>query len=67
MAIRRVLDARELKVVYQPLVDLKTRRIFAYEALVRSTSPDFDSPMSLFAAAVHWPIDERSLNRPAVA
>lgn len=52
VAIRRVLDLRELKVVYQPLVDLKTKKIFAYEALVRSQSSDFDSPMSLFAAAV---------------
>ncbi len=52
IAIRRVLDTRDLKVVYQPLVDLKTKKIFAYEALVRSMSSDFDSPMSLFAAAV---------------
>jgi EAL domain-containing protein (putative c-di-GMP-specific phosphodiesterase class I) len=50
--IRRVLDARDIKVVYQPLVDLRTRKIFAYEALVRSKKEDFDSPMSLFAAAV---------------
>jgi EAL domain-containing protein (putative c-di-GMP-specific phosphodiesterase class I) len=50
--IRRVVDARDIKVVYQPLVDLKTRKIFAYEALVRSKKEDFDSPMSLFAAAV---------------
>jgi EAL domain-containing protein (putative c-di-GMP-specific phosphodiesterase class I) len=50
--IRRVLDARDLTVVYQPLVDLRTRKIFAYEALVRPKSADFDSPMSLFAAAV---------------
>jgi len=52
VAIRRVLDARDLKVVYQPLVDLRTRKIFAYEALVRSNAPEFDSPMALFAAAV---------------
>ena len=50
--IRRVLDARDLKVVYQPLVDLTTRKIFAYEALVRSKASDFESPMALFAAAV---------------
>ena len=50
--IRRVLDARDLKVVYQPLVDLTTRKIFAYEALVRAKREDFDTPMSLFAAAV---------------
>lgn len=43
---------RDLKVVYQPLVDLRTKKIFAYEALVRSKSPDFESPMALFAAAV---------------
>lgn len=52
VAIRRLLDTRALKVVYQPVVDLKTKKIFAYEALVRSKSPDFESPMSLFAAAV---------------
>ena len=51
-AIRRVLDQREVKVVYQPVVNLKTREIFAYEALARSKSPDFDGPLSLFAAAV---------------
>jgi EAL domain-containing protein (putative c-di-GMP-specific phosphodiesterase class I) len=50
--IRRVLDAKDLKVVYQPVVDLRTRKIFAYEALVRANREDFDSPMSLFAAAV---------------
>lgn len=50
--IRRVLETRAVNVVYQPLVDLKSKKIFAYEALVRSRSPDFDGPMSLFAAAV---------------
>lgn len=38
--------------VFQPIVDLKTRELFAYEALVRAKRDDFDSPMSLFAAAV---------------
>jgi EAL domain-containing protein (putative c-di-GMP-specific phosphodiesterase class I) len=47
-----VLDARDVRVVYQPVVDLRTKQIFAYEALVRSKAPEFDSPMSLFAAAV---------------
>lgn len=50
--ILRVLAERELTVVYQPLVDLKTRKIFAYEALVRTTAADFDGPPSLFRAAV---------------
>jgi EAL domain-containing protein (putative c-di-GMP-specific phosphodiesterase class I) len=43
---------RALMVVYQPVVDLKTKKIFAYEALVRSQAPEFDSPPSLFSAAV---------------
>ncbi len=52
LAIRRVLDARDVRVVYQPVVDLRTQKIFAYEALVRSKAPEFESPMALFAAAV---------------
>lgn len=52
VAIKKVLDHRDVKVVYQPIVDLKTKRIFAYEALVRSKSADFQGPMDLFAAAV---------------
>jgi EAL domain-containing protein (putative c-di-GMP-specific phosphodiesterase class I) len=52
LAIRRVVDSRDVRVVYQPVVDLRTQRIFAYEALVRSKAPEFDSPISLFKAAV---------------
>jgi EAL domain-containing protein (putative c-di-GMP-specific phosphodiesterase class I) len=50
--IRRVVAKREVRVVYQPVVDLKTQKTFAYEALVRSTAPEFSNPMELFAAAV---------------
>lgn len=51
-AIRRLLDSRDVRVVYQPIVDLATKRAFAYESLARTKSADFDGPMSLFAAAV---------------
>jgi EAL domain-containing protein (putative c-di-GMP-specific phosphodiesterase class I) len=51
-AIRRVLDDRDVRVVYQPVVNLRTHEVFAYEALARPKSPDFDGPLSLFAAAV---------------
>src|SRR5262249_7212908 len=34
------------------VVDWSTRQIFAYEALVRTPAPEFDSPPSLFQAAV---------------
>jgi len=50
--IRRLLDTRDIRVVYQPVVDLKSQKVFAYEALVRSKSPAFANPMELFAAAV---------------
>jgi EAL domain-containing protein (putative c-di-GMP-specific phosphodiesterase class I) len=50
--IRRVIDEREVRVVYQPVVDLRTREVFAYEALARPTSPEFEGPLELFAAAV---------------
>jgi EAL domain-containing protein (putative c-di-GMP-specific phosphodiesterase class I) len=50
--IRRVIDHVEVRAVYQPVVDLETHRIFAYEALVRSKAPEFDSPPALFNAAV---------------
>jgi len=41
-----------VNVVYQPLVDLKSQKIFAYEALARTKAPEFGGPMELFAAAV---------------
>ncbi len=50
--IRRVIDNREVRIVYQPVVDLRDGSTFAHEALVRSTTPDFKSPPELFDAAV---------------
>lgn len=50
--IRRLLQKKDLFVVFQPIVDLKTRVTFAYEALVRTKSPDFEGPIQLFNAAV---------------
>ena len=47
-----MLAVGELNVVYQPIVDLKKRRIFAYEALIRSTSPHFQGPPALFVEAI---------------
>ena len=47
-----VLAVGELNVVYQPIIDLRKRTIFAYEALVRSTSPHFQGPPALFTEAI---------------
>ncbi len=50
--IRRVIDNIEVRSVYQPVVDLRSHRIFAYEALVRSKASEFGSPPALFDCAV---------------
>lgn len=50
--IPSVLSAGHIRVVYQPIVKLRGRGIFAYEALVRSDSPHFESPPALFTAAI---------------
>jgi EAL domain-containing protein (putative c-di-GMP-specific phosphodiesterase class I) len=50
--VPQVLAVGELNVVYQPIVDFKKHSIFAYEALVRSTSPHFQGPPSLFTEAI---------------
>lgn len=47
-----VLKSGDLSVVLQPIVDLHTGAIFAYEALVRSTSPVFQGPPNMFDQAI---------------
>lgn len=51
-AIRDVIDAKDVWCAFQPIVDVRTQKIFAYESLARTKSPHFDGPMQLFAAAV---------------
>ncbi len=41
-----MIDSAPLRVALQPVVDLTTRKPFAYEALVRCQSPAFPSPAS---------------------
>ncbi len=50
--IQQVIATRQMKVVFQPLVDLDTGATFAHEALIRSTSSFFDNPPAMFRAAV---------------
>jgi EAL domain-containing protein (putative c-di-GMP-specific phosphodiesterase class I) len=50
--VPQVLAVGKLTMVYQPIVDFKKHSIFAYEALVRSTSPHFQGPPSLFTEAI---------------
>jgi len=51
MPLVRDLRTSDLAVVFQPIVDLRTGRIFAQEALVRCTVPAFASPLKLFEQA----------------
>ena len=48
----RILDARDLRPVFQPIVDLATGRVVGYEALARGPRGSaYESPAALFAAA----------------
>ncbi len=50
--IPQVLSGGELQVVYQPIVYMNSGRIFAFEALVRSSSPHYQSPIELISDAI---------------
>ncbi len=50
-AVERVIQERLLRVVYQPIYQLKTGEVFAYEALARVDAPEFDNLLQLFQAA----------------
>jgi EAL domain-containing protein (putative c-di-GMP-specific phosphodiesterase class I) len=50
--VRRLIEHREVAIVFQPVVTLKTHQVFAYEALCRPKAKEFKSPVDLFDAAV---------------
>ena len=50
--VDQVISNKELMVVFQPLVSLKDRSVFAYEALARNPSGVFANPPVMFDAAV---------------
>jgi len=51
LAIRALVEKDDLRVVFQPIVDLSTGETFAYEALVRCQIPRYSSPTVLFERA----------------
>ncbi len=51
LAINQLLDSELVKFAYQPIVDLKTGEIYAYEALMRSTMENFKSPTEIIDVA----------------
>lgn len=48
----RSLTEDDMSVVFQPIIDLSTRKIFAHEVLVRCTVEEYASPTDLFEQAV---------------
>jgi EAL domain-containing protein (putative c-di-GMP-specific phosphodiesterase class I) len=46
-----IANPEDLSVVFQPIVDMSTLEIFAYEALTRCTKPEFKNPAKLFERA----------------
>jgi EAL domain-containing protein (putative c-di-GMP-specific phosphodiesterase class I) len=50
--VAEVVESDELFIAYQPVVDLKRKEVFAYEALVRSNAVEFKGPFDLIEAAV---------------
>lgn len=47
----RTLVAADIDVVFQPIVDVEGRKIYAYEALTRCKWPEFKNPALLFERA----------------
>jgi len=52
LALDSMVQADDLSVVFQPIINLDTGQLFAYEALVRCSVAGFENPTRLFDRAV---------------
>lgn len=50
--VRNAIGFGDLRVVFQPVVDIRSGEVLAYEALARSQDPAFPSPPVLISAAI---------------
>ena len=51
-SLRALIDTDAVNILYQPIVDLRTRSVLAYEALARGTHPELSAnPATLLALA----------------
>lgn len=50
-AINRLLDEGLIRFAFQPIVDLRTGEVFAYEALMRPLLDNFKSPLEIISVA----------------
>lgn len=67
--VRLAMDAGTMRVVFQPIMDLQLHKTFAYEALVRCSTPGLENPLRLFELAVEQEVTGelgRHLRRLAV-
>jgi len=48
VGLAATVDASHLSVVFQPIVRLATRKVFAYECLLRCSAPGLEDPSKLF-------------------
>ncbi len=52
VAVQKLVAPEDLSVVFQPIINMRTGREFAYEALVRCSVPELRVPTVLFERAV---------------
>ncbi len=50
-AINKLIDEQLIRFAFQPIVDLKTGEIFAYEALMRPLIAEFNGPLEVISVA----------------
>jgi len=50
--VEQALDEERIWVVYQPIVELSTGKVFGHEALARSSVPEWYDPPTILAAAI---------------
>ncbi len=50
-AINRLIDEKLIRFAFQPIVDIKTGEIYAYEALMRPLIPEFNGPLEVLSVA----------------
>lgn len=51
IAINQLIDEKNVRFAFQPIVDLYTGEIFAFEALMRSTMDNFKNPYEILTVA----------------
>lgn len=49
--INQLIDDQLIQFAFQPIVDLRTEKIYAYEALMRPMTKEFKSPLEILAVA----------------